>query len=297
MTGALDPIQEDLPFGIPKPAEPEVGPTHAAEDPERPWERAAPPPGPSLLQQARTWLRARPWGSWRASATPVLARTTGQLSTAVRKRVDQAGSVARVAVTRGTPYTVKLARSTVSVGLVPGAVLWIARAIHALGLPAVTLRTAIQLTIVHRAGLAIDEVVFFRLDDPAGYTVYEAPPQLGLAAGIAFIPTLILAVLAVVCLAPALTPTTVLHLPVTGITWVQIWLGLGFAAHALPTYEEAGPLAEQARVGVVRANPGALLLLIPAQAVALVTRFGGLLPAVVGAAAIWLLTGALLTIF
>ena len=52
----------------------------------------------------------------------------------------------------------------------------------------------------------------------------------------------------------ALTPRIVLHLPVTWVTWLQVWLGVGFAAHALPAYDEAGPVAEQARVGVVKAT-------------------------------------------
>jgi len=153
--------------------------------------------------------------------------------------------------------------------------------------------TALQFTIAHRAGLAIDEVVYFRVDDPAGYTVYEAPPKLGTALAITYLPTLVLAILSVFCLAPALTPRVVLHLPTTWVTWVQLWLGLSFASHMLPSYEEAGPVAEQARVGVVKADPVSVFWVIPAQIVALVTRLGGILPAVVGVAACWWLASSI----
>jgi len=155
--------------------------------------------------------------------------------------------VAQLAVTRGTPYTVKLARATAQVMLIRAFPLLLARTIHIFGFPAVVIRTAIQCTIAHRMGLLIDEVTYFRVDDPAGFTVYEAPSRLSNALAIAYLPALVLFVLSLICLAPALTPRAVLHLPTTWLTWVQLWLGLAFASHALPSYEEAGPVAEQAR--------------------------------------------------
>jgi hypothetical protein len=217
-----------------------------------------------------------------------------QVSAAVRLRTDQVGTVLRVAVTRGAPYTARLARATATTGLLPGIALWTAKVVHLLGLPAVVLRAAVQVLIVHRSGLAIEEVVFFRLDDPAAYTVYEAPPRIGLAATITFVPTLVSLALAIVCLAPALAPRSILHLPATWLTWFQIWLGLAFGAHALPTYEEAGPLAEQARVGVGKADPAALALVGPAYAVAWVTRFGGVLPTLAGGLAVFWLADSLM---
>jgi len=135
--------------------------------------------------------------------------------------------------------------------------------------------------------------VYFRVDDPAAYTVYEAPPKLGTAIAITYLPTLLLAILSVICLAPTLTPRAVLHLPITWVTWVQLWLGLSFASHMLPSYDEAGPVAEQARVGVVKADPVSVFWVIPAQIVALLTRLGGIVPAVVGVAACWWLASSI----
>jgi hypothetical protein len=142
-------------------------------------------------------------------------------------------------------------------------------------------------------GLLIDEVTYFRVDDPAGFTVYEAPSRLSSAITIAYLPTLVLMLLSLICLAPALTPRAVLHLPTTWLTWVQLWLGLAFASHALPAYEEAGPVAEQARVGVAQADPVAVFWVIPAQAAALITRFGGIAPAIAGGLAMWWLASLL----
>ena len=297
MSGALDPIQEDLPLEVPasRPGgntRPSVAP-HAGDLP------------PSLFEQFWKRLRALPWARWRAKAAPVLKSGAAQVGavarvamtrggTAAKLAASRGGTVARVAVKRGAPYTVQLAKATAQISLIRAFPLLIARTIHLFGYPAVVMRTAIQFTIAHRAGLAIDEVTYFRVDDPAGYTVYEAPSRLGTAIAIAYVPTLVLWALAVICLAPALTPRVVLHLPPTWITWVQVWLGVSFAAHALPSYEEAGPVAEQARIGVVKADPVSVFWVIPAQIVAVLTRFGGILPAVAGVLACWWLAGALL---
>jgi hypothetical protein len=284
MSGALDPIQEDLPFDLSSgsvEAQPGKAPERALEQP------------PSLYEQLWKRIRALPWARWRAQATPILKAGAEQVGTAARVAATRSGAVARVAVKRGAPYTLELARATARISLIRAFPLMIARSIHLFGFPAVILRTGIQFTIAHRAGLAIDEVTYFRVDDPAGYTVYEAPPRLGTAIAITYLPTLVLSILAVLCLAPALTPRTVLHLPTTWLTWVQLWLGLAFAAHMLPSYEEAGPVAEQARVGVVKADPISVFWVIPAQIVAVLTRLGGILPAVVGVLACWWLAGAL----
>jgi hypothetical protein len=287
VSGTPEPIQEDLPFLAPAaPPAPADTPAWAAARP-----KAELPP--SLSDQLLTRLRAIPWARWRAATTPVLKSGVEQLGTAARVAVTRGGGVARVAVKRGAPYTVRLARATARISIIRAFPLLIARTIHLFGFPAVVVRTAIQFTVAHRAGLAIDEVTYFVVDDPAGYTVYEAPPWLGTAIAIAYIPTLVLFILAILCLAPALAPRTVLHLPITWVTGVQIWLGLAFAAHALPSYEEAGPVAEQARVGVVKADPVSVFWLIPAQVVAVLTRFGGIVPAVVGVLGCWWLATAI----
>jgi hypothetical protein len=206
----------------------------------------------------------------------------------------QLAGIARIAVSRGAPYTAKLARRTASLSLFRLLFLQIAKTIHLAGLPAVVTRTAIQLVVAHRAGLVIDEVVFFRLDDPAGYMVYEAPPRLTTALAIAYLPALALTILSLICLVPAVTPTAVLHMPITALTWLQVWLGLSFAAHALPGYEEAGPVAEQVRIGMRQADPVAVIALLPTQAFALLGRLGGVPPAVASGLALWWLAGILL---
>ena len=289
MSGALDPIQEDLPFDLPNAPPGAIPPSAPRTSAIRPSAELA----PSLFEQLWKGLRTLPWARWRAQATPVLKSGAEQLGTVAKVAVTRGGTVARVAVTRGTPYTLHLAKATARISLIRAFPLLIARTIHLFGFPAVVLRTAIQFTIAHRAGLAIDEVTYFRVDDPAGYTVYEAPPRLETAIAITFLPTLVLSILAVLCLAPALAPRAVLHLPTTWLTWVQLWLGLAFAAHMLPSYEEAGPVAEQARVGVVKADPISVFWVIPAQVVAVLTRFGGILPAIVGVLACWWLASAI----
>jgi len=286
MSGALDPIQEDLPLDLTQsPAKPPA--------PRRPVLQPGGDLPPSLVEQVLARLRAIRWARMRAKAAPVLRTGAEQLGSAAKVAVTRGSTVAWVAVKRGTPYAVQLAKGTARISFIRALPLLIARTIHLFGFPAVVVRTALQFTIAHRAGLAIDEVVYFRVDDPAGYTVYEAPPKLGTALAITYLPTLVLAILSVFCLAPALTPRVVLHLPTTWVTWVQLWLGLSFASHMLPSYEEAGPVAEQARIGVVKADPVSVFWVIPAQIVALITRLGGILPAVVGVAACWWLASSI----
>ncbi|HEX3629753.1 MAG TPA: hypothetical protein VHW91_04735 [Candidatus Dormibacteraeota bacterium] len=300
MSGAQDPIQESLPFELPKGAGEQPAPSKAAQPPA-----AAGNLPPSLYEQLWSKFRSLPWAQWRAQATPMIRGGAQQVALAgrlaarhggeaARLAMRQGGTVAELAVKRGAPYTFRLARATAQISLIRALPLAVARTIHLVGFPAVVLRTAMQYTIAHRAGLTIDEVVYFRVDDPAGYTVYEAPPRLGTAIAIAYLPTLTLWVLAVICLAQGLTPRVILDLPATWVTWLQIWLGLACAAHGLPAYEEAGPVAEQARVGVVKADPVAVFWVIPAQIAAVLTRFGGILPAILGALACWWLAAALI---
>ena len=290
MSGALDPIQQDLPL-----EEPSSRPAGAPQVPVP----------PSLFERAWVWLRALPWQRWRSQATPVIQSGATQLgkgmqigATQVGKGMRigavQAGQALRVAVTRGTPYTVKLVRATAKLGVFRSAALTAARAIHVVGFPAVVLRTTIQLLIVHRSGLTIEEATFFRLEDPAGYVVYQAPSRLSTALAVAWLPGAAMGILSLICLIPALVPHRILMLPTTWLTVLQIWLGLAFAAHVLPAYEEAGPLAEQARVGLRNADPIAVLTFLPAWAIGKLTSTGGALPAVVGALAFWWLGGALL---
>ena len=286
MSGALDPIQEDLPLDLTQ--SPGKSPA-----PQRPIVQPGGDLPPSLFEQVLARLRAIPWARLRAKTAPILRTGAEQLGTAAKVAVIRSSTVARVAVKRGTPYALQLAKGTARISFIRAFPLLIARTIHLFGFPAVVLRTAIQFTIAHRSGLTIDEVVYFRVDDPAAYTVYEAPPKLGTAIAITYLPTLLLAILSVICLAPTLTPRAVLHLPITWVTWVQLWLGLSFASHMLPSYEEAGPVAEQARVGVVKADPISVFWVIPAQIVALLTRLGGIVPAVVGVAACWWLASSI----
>ena len=294
MTGGLDPIQESLPLELPPSGSLQ---TPSSASLHTPGPRPPQPPGeqvPSLFEQLLQAVRSLPWAKWRAQAAPVLKGSADQLAAAAKGAMNRGGTVATLAVKRGAPYTMQLAKATAQISLIRALPLLVARTIHLFGFPAVVLRTAIQYTIAHRAGLTIDEVVYFRVDDPAGYTVYEAPPRIGTAIAIAYLPALVLLVLAVLCLAPALTPRILLHLPISWVTFIQVWLGLAFAAHALPSYEEAGPVAEQARVGVVKADPVSVFWMIPAQIVAVLTRVGGIVPAIVGAAACWWLAGLLI---
>ncbi len=292
------PLQPDLPFDLdapastprsPKPAEAASTPV-PDEPPSRPaWRPAVvEAPGPSLARQLLDRLRGLPWSRGRALAGRALGGSRGIGAVAARA-LRRAATVARTLIVRGAPYAVALARNIARAGLVKAALRMAALVIHVAGFPGVVTRTAIQLTVVHRAGLEVESVTYFETGDPAGYVIYQAPAELRTGLAAAFVPAVVLTVLAILCLAPALTPRFILHLHPNLLTWLEIWLGLGFAAHVLPTTDEAAPLAEQARAGVGKADPLALVTVVPAYLVAWLTRFGAVPPAVLGVAgALWI---------
>ncbi|HLB77622.1 MAG TPA: hypothetical protein VJO72_11360 [Candidatus Dormibacteraeota bacterium] len=309
--GEPAPLQPDLPFDLeppapaprsPKPAEAAATPV-PTEPPSQPAWRptVVEPPGPPLTQRILGRVRGLPWARGRALAGRALRGSRGIGALAGRAlggsrgigapagRALRAGaSVAGTLIIRGAPYAIALARNIARAGLVKAALRMAALAIHICGFPAVVTRTAIQLTVVHRAGLEVESVTYFETRDPAGYVIYQAPAELRTGLTAAFVPTAVLAALAILCLAPALTPRFILHLHPNLLTWLEIWLGLGFAAHALPSYDEAAPLAEQARAGLGKADPLALLTVMPSYLVAWLTRFGAVPPAALGiAGALW----------
>jgi hypothetical protein len=289
------PLQPELPFdlGIDQPPVPAAPPSPAPSQDDailKPaaWQPVVEEPGPPISRQLLDRLRALPWARWGAVGQQALKRGGNSGTTGGAHLLRLATAAAGAAVARGAPYAATLARKTARTGLVRAGLRLGALAVHGGGFPAVVTRTAIQLTVIHRAGLRIESVTYFEAGDPAGYVVYQAPTKLSVALSIAFVPAFVLAALAVLCLAPTITPRGILHQHAGLLAWLEIWLGLGFAAHALPTHEEAEPLADQARAGVGQAEPLALVTIVPALLVAWVTRFGGLPPAVIGIlSALW----------
>src|SRR6266849_2772303 len=268
--GEPAPLQPDLPFDLeppalaprsPKPAETAATPVPTGRPSQPAWRPAVvEPAGPPLTQRILGRVRGLPWARWRALAGRALGGGRGIGAVAARA-LGAGGSVAGTLIVRSAPYAIALARNIARAGLVKAALRMAALAIHVAGFPAVVTRTAIQLTVVHRAGLEVESVTYFETRDPAGYVVYQAP---------------------------ALTPRFILHLHPNALTWLEIWLGLGFAAHALPTNDEAAPLAEQARAGLGKADPLALLTVMPSYLLAWLTRFGAVPPAALGiAGALW----------
>ncbi len=305
------PLQPDLPFDLEGPEPPATPPRPAPKSSDPPAEVPASRPAwrpavveeppPPLTQQLLERLRKLPWSRWRALGRRAIGISGGIGAIGARKvrlggaigasKVRLGVAVAGSAIQRGAPYAATLARKVAKAGLVRAALRLGGTAVHVAGFPGVVTRTALQFTVVHRAGLTVESVTYFEAGDPAGYLIYQAPPDLTTGVAVTFVPTVILAGLAILCLAPALAPRAVLHLHPTLLTWLQIWLGLAFAAHALPNHEEVAPLAGQARTGVGQAEPLALLTILPTQLIAWITAFGGLAPAAVGMLAILWVSG------
>jgi len=257
-----EPIQPELPFEGSTPP-PQAAPPPGATPPAQTRVVALPriPRVPVGLPRIHPWqqLRALPWGQ----AARVLGLTL--------------------------IYLYRLGRASARVNALGRVQRALAVGVHVIGFPAVVLRTVIQLTLAHRAGVAIEQTVFFRVNEPAGFVLYESAGGIGTLAGITFLPGLLLILLSLLCLAPVVVPQPLLHLPVSWLTLLRLWLGLGFAAHAFPTLDEVRRLADQTRAGATQADPVSLLWAIPAHITVLITRLGGFPAGVLGAlGALWL---------
>src|SRR5207245_11227605 len=115
---------------------------------------------PPLPRQLRDRVRGRPRAQSRALAGRALGGSRG--IGAVAARILRAiGRVAGTLIVRSAPYAIALARNIARAGLVKAALRMAALAIHIGGFPAVVTRTAIQLTVVHRAGLEVESVTYF----------------------------------------------------------------------------------------------------------------------------------------
>lgn len=121
--------------------------------------------------------------------------------------------------------------------------------------------------IAHEAGhmlfckwrrVAIFDVCFFRLGNPAGYVVHEEPPDFASAFWIAVGPLVVNSALCVLFSFPAVIPVRIFGQEDL-VSYFWMWLGISIGMHAFPSPHDAQGLWRHARKAVSSLQPLVLL--------------------------------------
>lgn len=126
--------------------------------------------------------------------------------------------------------------------------------------PGVIIHEAAHMLFCKLGRVAIFDVCFFRVGNPAGYVIHEPPQNFGTAFLIAVGPFIINSLLCIILCFPAFVPISVFERS-DPISYFLLWLGLSIGMHAFPSTQDARVLWKQATVAAKRLNPLAILSL------------------------------------
>jgi hypothetical protein len=138
--------------------------------------------------------------------------------------------------------------------IIPGFVVSIAT------FPGVIVHEAAHLLFCRLRGVAVLDVCFFRLGNPAGYVVHEAPKDFTTSFLICTGPFFVNSFLCVLLCLPAFIPYRVYHLS-DPLSYVLLYLGVSIGMHAFPSNQDASILWRHARRSAASLNPLAILSL------------------------------------
>ena len=150
--------------------------------------------------------------------------------------------------------------------------------------PGVIIHEAAHLLFCKWGRVAVFDVCFFRVGNPAGYVIHEPPKTFGTSFLISVGPFLVNSLLCIVLCFPAFVPVRIFdqHDPVS---YFLLWLGLSIGMHAFPSTGDAKVLWRQARLAAKQLHPLAILSL-PLVVVIYAANIGSIfwLDAIYGAA-------------
>jgi len=124
--------------------------------------------------------------------------------------------------------------------------------------PGVIVHEAAHLLFCRLAGLAVFDVCFFRLGDPAGYVIHQRPKSYGASFAVSTGPFLVNSVLGALFCSASLLPVWELQLA-DPFAYFFLWLGLSIAMHAFPSRTDLKPLFEGAWPALRSGNVAVLL--------------------------------------
>jgi len=123
--------------------------------------------------------------------------------------------------------------------------------------PGVIVHEAAHMLFCRWRGVAVLDVCFFRVGNPAGYVVHEEAKDFNTSFLISVGPFFINSVLCLAICFPALWPIHVFKLS-DPLSYVLLWLGVSIGAHAFPSTGDANGLWAHARVAARRMHPLAI---------------------------------------
>jgi len=124
--------------------------------------------------------------------------------------------------------------------------------------PGVIVHEAAHMLFCRLGGLAVLDVCFFRVGNPAGYVIHEETENFTTAFLVSVGPLIVNSILCVVFCFPAFVPVRVFGRP-DPISYVLLWLGISIGMHAFPSTHDAKNVWRLARRQVRTLNPLVLL--------------------------------------
>ena len=124
--------------------------------------------------------------------------------------------------------------------------------------PGVIVHEAAHMLFCRLRGLAVLDVCFFRVGNPAGYVIHEETENFTTAFLVSVGPLIVNSILCVVFCFPAFVPVRVFGRP-DPISYVLLWLGISIGMHAFPSTHDAKNVWRLARQQVRTLNPLVLL--------------------------------------
>ncbi|NOZ23478.1 MAG: DUF3267 domain-containing protein [Planctomycetes bacterium] len=124
--------------------------------------------------------------------------------------------------------------------------------------PGVIVHEAAHMLFCKMRGIAVLDVCFFRLGNPAGYVIHEETEDFGAAFFVSVGPLIVNSILCLVFCFPAAIP--VMEFDVADpISYFLIWLGVSIGMHAFPSTQDASCLWVEAKKALSRGNLLALI--------------------------------------
>jgi hypothetical protein len=119
--------------------------------------------------------------------------------------------------------------------------------------PGVIVHESAHLLFCRLRGLAVLDVCFFRLGNPAGYVIHEKTADFTSTFLVATGPFIVNSLLCVFFCFPAFVPVRVFHQS-NPLSYFLIWLGISIGMHAFPSTTDAKNLWAAAREAVKGGN-------------------------------------------
>lgn len=126
--------------------------------------------------------------------------------------------------------------------------------------PGVIVHEAAHMLFCRLRGVAILDVCFFRVGNPAGYVVHEPIEDFTTAFLVDVGPFFLNSLLGMVFCFPAFVPVRIFD-RMDPLLFLMLWLGISIGMHAFPSNQDATALWQHAKVAAKRLNPLAILSL------------------------------------